>query len=93
METRIAVLALKKGEVEAAKAAFRRALQLHPRDPGPLEAMARITYRQGAFAESAAYYERSLEAAPDAGTARTLGSIRLEKLGAKRIASFATCAC
>jgi arylsulfatase A-like enzyme/Tfp pilus assembly protein PilF len=81
VEIRIAVLSLKTGEVEAAKAAFRRALHLHPRDPGPLEAMARIAYRQGAFAESAEYYERLLETAPDADTARTLGSIRLEKLG------------
>jgi arylsulfatase A-like enzyme/Tfp pilus assembly protein PilF len=81
VETRIAVLHLKKGEVEPAKEAFRRALELHPRAAGPLEAMARITYRQGHWAESAGYFERLLEVLPTPGAAATLASLRLEHLG------------
>jgi tetratricopeptide (TPR) repeat protein len=81
LETRVAVLELKRGEVEAAKSAFRRSLELHPGAAGPLEAMARITERQGRYAESASYYERLLLVAPSADGALALGSIRLERLG------------
>jgi tetratricopeptide (TPR) repeat protein len=80
LETRLAVLELRKGNVEAAEQAFRRALDLHPRDAGPLEAMARISSRRGRFAESAAFYEKLLDVAPSAATARSLGSIRLDRL-------------
>jgi len=88
VETRIAVLELKKGNVEPAKEAFRRALELHPRAAGPLEAMARITYRQARWPESASYFERLLEVSPRLPVAATLASIRLDHLddreGARR---------
>jgi arylsulfatase A-like enzyme/cytochrome c-type biogenesis protein CcmH/NrfG len=80
IETRIAVLELKRENVEAAKEAFRRGLELYPEDPRPLEAMGRITFRQGRYAEAAGYYERLLAVTPSARVARTLGSIRLEQL-------------
>jgi tetratricopeptide (TPR) repeat protein len=88
VETRIAVLELKKGNVEPAKVAFRRALELHPRAAGPLEAMARITYRQARWPESARYFERLLEVSPRLVVVATLASIRLDHLddreGARR---------
>jgi len=81
VETRIAVLELKKGNVEPAKEAFRRALELHPRAAGPLEAMARIAYRQRHWPEAAGYFERLLEVSPTPQAAATLASIRLDHLG------------
>ena len=81
LESRLAVLELKRGDVTAAKEALVRALELHPRAADALEAMARITRRQGLHAESAQYYEKLLGVSPSAGIARTLGSIRLEHLG------------
>lgn len=80
LETRLAVLELTKGNVDAAEQAFRRALELHPHDVGPLEAMARISSRRGRFAESAAFYEKLLDVAPSAATARSLGTIRRDRL-------------
>jgi tetratricopeptide (TPR) repeat protein len=64
VEVRIAVFELKRGKVAAAEEAFLRALELHPRAEGPLEAMARITRRQGRTEESLEYYWRLLEVAP-----------------------------
>jgi tetratricopeptide (TPR) repeat protein len=80
VETSVAKLELKRGDVEAAKDAFRRGLELHPRAPRPLEAMARITDRQGHYAEASGYYERLCEVAPSAQVVRRLAVIRLEHL-------------
>jgi len=80
IETRVAVLELKRGNVEAAKDAFRRGLELYPEAPRPLEAMGRIAFRQAHYAEAADYYERLLAVSPSARVARTLGSLRLEQL-------------
>jgi tetratricopeptide (TPR) repeat protein len=64
VETRIAVLRLKQGDVEAAKRAFAAALELNPRDAGPLEALGRINERQGRIDEALAYYRRLLALLP-----------------------------
>jgi len=58
VENRIAVFELKRGDVEAANRALRRALELNPRAVATLEALARIAERQGNTAEASAYYER-----------------------------------
>jgi type IV pilus assembly protein PilF len=81
LETRIAAFELKNGRPDAAEDALRRALALHPRAAGPLEALARITLRRGRYADAADYHERLLEVAPSAEVARTLGSIRQHRLG------------
>jgi Flp pilus assembly protein TadD len=50
--------------------------------------MARITYRQARWRESASYFERLLEVSPRLAVAATLASIRLDHLddreGARR---------
>ena len=81
IETRIGVIELKRGNVEVAKQALRRGLELNPRAVGPLEAMATIAQRQERYAEAAHYFERLLEVRPTARIAFTLGSIRLDHLG------------
>ena len=42
--------------------------------------MGRLAYAAGDYARAAGYYERALDAHPSAGTAKTLGAIRLYKL-------------
>jgi choline-sulfatase len=58
VEILIGVTELRRGNVELAKDALRRALELNPRAAGPLEALARIAQRQGHDAEAADYLER-----------------------------------
>jgi len=89
LETRIGVIELKRGKVEAAKQALRRGLELNPRAAGPLEAMATIAQRQERYEEAAHYFERLLEVHPTAQIAFTLGSIRLDHLGDKAAARVA----
>lgn len=89
LETRIGVFELKRGEVEAAKQALRRGLDLNPRAEGSLEAMATIAQRQGRYEEAAHYFERLLEVRPSARIAFTLGSIRLDQLGDRAAAKVA----
>jgi Tfp pilus assembly protein PilF len=81
VETRIGVIELKAGDVESAKRALRRALELNPRAVGPLEALGTINQRQGHHAEAAGYLAKLLDVHPTARTAFTLGMIRLDHLG------------
>jgi arylsulfatase A-like enzyme/Tfp pilus assembly protein PilF len=89
LETRVGVFELKRGDVEAAKQALRRGLELNPRAEGPLEAMATIAQRQERYEEAVHYLERLLEVHPSARIAFTLGSIRLDRLGDRVAAKVA----
>jgi arylsulfatase A-like enzyme/Flp pilus assembly protein TadD len=82
VETRIAVLRLKRGDVESAKEAFRAALELNPRDAGPLEALGRILERQGNTADALVYYRRLLQQLPPGDPSRDGLSRQIEALAA-----------
>jgi len=63
LENRIALTRLKRGDVEGAKEAFSRSLDLAPNAPEPLEAMAVIASRQGRWTDAVVYYEQLLAVA------------------------------
>lgn len=71
---------LGRGDAEAARAAFRRALALNPCAERVHEALGRMAYGEGKPDEAARRYERALECEPSAALAKTLGSIRLLEL-------------
>lgn len=58
-----------KGESDAAKAAWTKALQLHADDPMALRNLAALAIKEGQFAAAAQYYERLLKADPKDATA------------------------
>jgi arylsulfatase A-like enzyme/cytochrome c-type biogenesis protein CcmH/NrfG len=83
VETSIAALDLKRGEVERAKEALRRALLLHPGDAAPLEALALIAERQGYRAEAAAYFLRLLAVTPAGDPRREALQIKVDSLSSQ----------
>jgi tetratricopeptide (TPR) repeat protein len=80
IETTLGVLEKARKDVEGARAAFERAIDLNPRQPEALEGLGQLAYAAGDYAKAAVFYERALESHPVAAIAKTLGAIRLYQL-------------
>jgi tetratricopeptide (TPR) repeat protein len=64
LQIRLADRAMKNGEPEQAEAAWRRALQVNPADPGSRQALLRLLIEQNRFDEAFVLTEASLKYAP-----------------------------
>lgn len=79
--------AAKAGQYERSERDLRQALQLDPRNPFALAAMAENEYRSGRFFEARAFVERRLAAAQASPSVLKLASQIEERLGDKAAAS------
>jgi arylsulfatase A-like enzyme/Tfp pilus assembly protein PilF len=81
LEADSGMILLAGGNADGARERFERALALDPRQADGLEGLGKIAFARGDWDTAAAYYAKALEAAPTGALAKTLGAIRMDKLG------------
>jgi tetratricopeptide (TPR) repeat protein len=80
LETEIGLLALARGDLDGARAAFENAVTLNEYAARALEELGEIAYLEGDFETAEKHYARALESNPSFGLAKTLGALRLFEL-------------
>jgi len=80
LETEIGLLALARGDLDGAHAAFENAIVLNEYAARALEELGEIAYLEGDFETAEKYYARALESHPSVRLAKTLGALRLFEL-------------
>ena len=77
VETALGGLEHARGNKAAAQSAYERALVLDPGEAKALEGLGKIAFEAGQIPKAISFYERALDASPQARLAKTLGSLRL----------------
>jgi tetratricopeptide (TPR) repeat protein len=80
LETEIGLLALSRGDLDGARAAFENAVALNEYAARALEELGEIAYLEGDFETAEKHYAQALESEPSVGLAKTLGALRLFEL-------------
>jgi tetratricopeptide (TPR) repeat protein len=75
LETALGMLAHRRGDSAAARAAFERAVALNERAAKALEGLAEIAVDEESFDAAADYYSRALQSAPSFELARRTGTL------------------
>ena len=80
LETEIGLLALSRGDLDGAQAAFENAVALNEYAARSLEELGEIAYLEGDFETAEKHYAQALESQPSVELAKTLGALRLFEL-------------